>query len=680
MKSLFIARSKSFENGLVGKNGRFTLRLALSMGCLGLAAALAQADAPTGAWWLQDAPSPAPKQEEPKPAPKPEQAKPAPKKEEAKPAPAKEETKPAAKKEEAKPAPAKESAKPEPKKEEAKPATIKQESAAAPAPKKEEIKPAPKAEPAKPAAKSEASKPASVKAEEPAKSPAKAEVKAPSAPKAEAMKELSPPAPASTPAPAPAKPTVDTKPAAETKPVVETKPATTPATPAATTPAATATPAPAPAKPTSAAPAKAEPLAPAPMLPTPVGPGRPAATAPAMAPTPAIAPEPEGVKPVTLVDDKFVLPISDVVLVYDSTASDLIPVEQVRRNLMLTLAQTDKGLTTPGAAPAGSKVITFALADINKLSDKRFTASAVQVMSQQLVSYYNQQGIIGVAVGPHPSDVNAKGDDLRKDTQALRMVVRIGVVKEVRSLASGERFPLEERVNNPAHARIKNNAPVQDGQAINKQAIDSYLGYVNRHPNRRVDVALSRGVQDGTIALDYLVAENKPWLVYAQLSNTGTRQTDIWRQRFGFNHSQLTNNDDVFDLQYTTATFDSAHFVQASYEAPFFDVQGLRWKAFGHYSQYTASDVGVAGFEFEGESWSAGGQLIYNLLQQGDFFVDAFGGVRWDNVNVESSGGVAGEADFHSDNRVGDGLPKSDGECGRHGEFGMERGGCCGDG
>ncbi len=604
MKSLFIARDKSFDNGQFGKNGRLTLRLALSMGCLGLATALAQADAPAGAWWLQDAPSPAPKQEE---------AKPAPKKEEAKPAPKQEETKPAPKKEEAKPAPA-----PAKAKEEAKPAPKKDEPVkAAPAKAKEEpAKPVPKPE----APKAEAPKPAAPVATKPAAAPAPTD----------AMKEVTPTKPATAPAPA------TSKPAGEVKPVVETKPAT-PA-PAATTPAT------APAKPTTAAPAKAEPLAPAPMLPTAVGPGRPAATAPTLAPTPAIAPEPEGVKPVTLVDDKFVLPISDVVLVYDSKASELIPVEQVRRNLMLTLAQTEMGLTAPGAAPAGSKVITFALADINKLSDKRFTASAIQVMSQQIVSYFNQQGIIGVAVGPHPADVNAKGEDLRKETQVLRMVARIGVVKEVRTLASGERIAMEERVNNPVHERIKRNAPVQDGQAINKTAVDSYLGYVNRHPNRRVDVALSRGVEEGTIALDYLVAENKPWLVYGQLSNTGTEQTDIWRQRFGFNHSQLTNNDDIFDLQYTTASFDSAHFVQASYEAPFFDVQGLRWKVFGHYSEYTASDVGVAGLTFEGESWSAGGQLIYNLLQQGDFFVDAFGGARWDNVKV--SGGANGEDDF----------------------------------
>ena len=481
------------------------------------------------------------------------------------------------------------------------------------APNQEEVKPAPPKAEAKPAPKQEDPRPAPKKEEPP---------------------------PAGKPQ-APAQPVVKTEPMKEQAPAQEAPKAPAAVAPAPASPAV-AEPIPTPvsvdtpsAKPAAPMAARPEPGVPAPMLPAPSAPGRTGLT-PTAAPTPAVAPVPDTVQPVTLVDDKFVVPITDVVLVYDSKASDLIPLEQVRRSMEITLAKTEKGWTAPAIAPAGSKLVTLTLADLGKLDDKRFTASAVQVISQQIVSYYNRQGIIGVAVGPHPGDVGAQGQDLRQDTQNLRMVVRIGTVKEIRTLASGSRIPLEDRINNPAHDRIKRHAPVQDGEAIDKKAVDSYLGYVNRHPNRRVDVALSRGVEEGTVALDYLVAENKPWLVYFQLTNTGTRATDPWRQRFGFNHSQLTNNDDIFDLQYTTAGFEDTHSVQTSYEALFLDVPGLRWRAFVNYSTYTASDVGVFSQQFEGESWSGGGQLIYNLIQDGEFFLDAFGGVRWDNVKVNN--------------------------------------------
>ena len=96
-----------------------------------------------------------------------------------------------------------------------------------------------------------------------------------------------------------------------------------------------------------------------------------------------------------------------------------------------------------------------------------------------------------------------------------------------------------------------------------------------------MDASLSPAEDDYTIALDYLITENRPWLVYGQVSNTGTRDTNRWRERFGFIHNQLTSNDDVLTLDYITAGFDQSHAVFASYEAPFPHADRWRWRVSG---------------------------------------------------------------------------------------------------
>ena len=60
---------------------------------------------------------------------------------------------------------------------------------------------------------------------------------------------------------------------------------------------------------------------------------------------------------------------------------------------------------------------------------------------------------------------------------------------------------------------------------LRKDQIDAYLAFLNRHPGRRVDVALSPSQARGEVYLDFLVAEERAWRVYVQRSNTGTDET-----------------------------------------------------------------------------------------------------------------------------------------------------------
>ena len=73
---------------------------------------------------------------------------------------------------------------------------------------------------------------------------------------------------------------------------------------------------------------------------------------------------------------------------------------------------------------------------------------------------------------------------------------------------------------------------------------------------RAPDSSIAAAEEPGGVALDFLVAENPPLTFYAQISNTGSKQTDRVRERFGLIHTQLTNNDDVLALDFVTAGFD----------------------------------------------------------------------------------------------------------------------------
>jgi len=330
--------------------------------------------------------------------------------------------------------------------------------------------------------------------------------------------------------------------------------------------------------------------------------------------------------------------------------------------LPVTLGQLADGYVAPRAGVASA---TFKLSEVPGLTLKKFYPSAILSIEEQLVVWFNRRNLIGIFVAPNPDDVVVevrvvdkqrkvvRSEDRRPANQkALRLVVWTGVVTKVRTIASGSRVPKETRVDSAVHARIRAHSPLKPAAAdaavkdnlLRRKQLEDYASFLSRHPGRRVDVALSTGETVGGVVLDYLVSENKPWYAYFQMSNTGTKYTAPWRERFGFVHNQLTGRDDILALDYDTARFDESHAVAVSYEAPFFDFDRVRWRLYGSWHKYTASDIGVSSAEFRGKGWAAGAELIANVFQHHAFFLDAVAGARLDHIYVKSmQTGVVGE-------------------------------------
>ncbi len=227
----------------------------------------------------------------------------------------------------------------------------------------------------------------------------------------------------------------------------------------------------------------------------------------------------------------------------------------------------------------------------------------------------------------------------------MRIVVTVGRVTRLRTIAAGERIDADHRINNPLHARIRDRSPLQPadpeknvpGSLLQSDVMDDYAFYLSRHPGRRADVSLAAGLQPAGTTVDYIITENKPWSVYAQIANTGTEQTDPLRQRFGFFDNQLTNNDDILSIEYLTSNFDETNAVRASYDAPFFDAQRIRWNAYFSWSDFTASDIGFFNDTFTGTTYDYGGELTANVFQKRNLFVDLFAARRMLDVEVDNT-------------------------------------------
>lgn len=339
-------------------------------------------------------------------------------------------------------------------------------------------------------------------------------------------------------------------------------------------------------------------------------------------------------------------------------SSEGVPsVETIARDAVVGLTPSAEGYTVGEAASRRQMSIESLNLSLVESGGARFSREALEEVNRAVVRAMNQRGFIGVLVSVAPEDLSI---DVRDPTAALadpanvwtdlrpgqagplRLHVHTARVVRVRTVASGERVPPEQSVDNPVHERIRANSPIRPAgeeddrgsSLLRKDLLDAYTLRLNRHPGRRVDVAVSASDEPGEVVLDYLVRENKPWFIFGQVANNGTEQTETVRERFGIVHNQLTGRDDQLVIDYVTAGFSGTHAVVGSYEFPVLD--RLRLRAFATYSKFDASQVGFADEDFRGESWSVGGEAAWNVLQHRELFLDLLAGIRWESMRVNN--------------------------------------------
>jgi len=369
-------------------------------------------------------------------------------------------------------------------------------------------------------------------------------------------------------------------------------------------------------------------------------------------------------------------PVTSFELAYREPHPDHPPVGRLLP-ITVELHATETGYVAPRPGEATERVRIAS----GEEPLRYFHASAIGVVSRRLVDALHREGLLGVYVLPSETDIELEGErDLRAagDT-GLRFEIWTGRVRDVRTLAVGDRVQGGWRVDNPIHRRIARNSPLQPAEAgredttdlLRQDLLEDYLFQLNRHPGRRVEAALAASEDGEGVSLDYRVIEPKPWVAYAQVADTGTPRTNPWQTRLGFIHRQVTSRDDILSIEYLNSGFNDVNGISASYQAPFFGrhrpdwmkssgkepswiawldrekvpwwgIDRLRWSVSGGWSRFEAGSVtGVAGIpdavdRFLARDWFLGGSLQHMSFQHKAFFLDTFVGARVRDVDVEN--------------------------------------------
>ncbi len=303
----------------------------------------------------------------------------------------------------------------------------------------------------------------------------------------------------------------------------------------------------------------------------------------------------------------------------------------------------------------GFPVLHTTLAAFNHTGGiRKIHLSAINSIGAQLYMFLDHHGFPDVLVARSIKQFRGLRDMRSESDTSIDLVIHDLIITKIRTVASGAYFSGKHPIDNARNQFIIRHSPLRVGpnapateDVFNRQEVDDYLLRLNQQPGRQVSAGLSAGDLPDSMILDYDVHQAKPWLVYSQISNTGTPQTNPWIEDFGFIDNQLTNHDDVLSLNYATAGFSKMQSVQGSYEFPILGLRRIRGRIFASYNQYNASNVGLGNLNFNGRASGGGGELIINLAQYHRLFIYGILGLQYLHESVNDiSTGQAGSGDF----------------------------------
>lgn len=317
-----------------------------------------------------------------------------------------------------------------------------------------------------------------------------------------------------------------------------------------------------------------------------------------------------------------------------------LPVLEDLNQVSVKLTRED-GVWRPLAGMAAGDILTLGSIP----ADSRFDGAALRIVAEELVRWYNAQGFYGVwvafldleAVGSGITDRRAPGD------RTARLVIWASQVAEVRTLARGKRFKPQFSVNNRKHRDVISHSPLkpgatpgEPGSLFRQEVLNGYLHGLSLHPGRLVEASIASAGEPGKVVLDYLVNESKSWQIFSQVTNFGTEATGVWRGRIGFQHNQLTNHDDIFNVDAISTPDFKTYGSFLSYRIPVFRPAKLLARVYGSYGDFLANDLNIDTLRFAGRNWLAGFELTNRLSLPRNWQLVSALGANYAHYGIES--------------------------------------------
>ena len=335
------------------------------------------------------------------------------------------------------------------------------------------------------------------------------------------------------------------------------------------------------------------------------------------------------------------LPIS---LHYEHPAPGLIPTEELM-NVPIEFMRTSDG----GFARARDEelIVTLCLNELNQLpSTTPLYASALKAISETVGRYAYERGYIGYFFTADLDQLmkNKKGSHKAESfcPSGVSIEITNSFCGKVRTLASDPALngPI---VDGDRYAYIRHESPIKpsDGKFTKKSILrqdklDDYAIYLNRYPDRKVDIHIHPLDDPSMMSVDYMITRNRAWHVYLGASNTGTRATGKWIESAGFIHTQAIATDATFRLDYSTADLGKFHSVKSSYDFSFFRLYRTRCKLDVAYNFFSSTQLGYANSDFRGRQYAVGANWTTNLHQNGRLFVDGFLEAKYRMIEVNN--------------------------------------------
>ena len=275
----------------------------------------------------------------------------------------------------------------------------------------------------------------------------------------------------------------------------------------------------------------------------------------------------------------------------------------------------------------------------------RFDGDALREIAQEVVRWYNVRGMFGVWVSFLDVEASSSGltDHRPADDRTARLVVWASQVAEVRTLARGNRFKTQFSVNNRKHRSIIANSPLPPGKTpdapgslFRKDLLDDYLHGLSQHPGRLVEASIASAGEPGKVVLDFLVNESKPWQIFSQVTNFGTEATGIWRGRLGFQHNQLTNHDDILNIDAISTPDRKTYGSFLSYRIPVLRPAKLLVRVYGSYGDFLAGDASLQSLRFAGRNWLGGFELTNRLSLPRNWQLVTALGANFNHYQIQS--------------------------------------------
>jgi hypothetical protein len=273
-----------------------------------------------------------------------------------------------------------------------------------------------------------------------------------------------------------------------------------------------------------------------------------------------------------------------------------------------------------------------------------FSAGAVLEMSKAILDVFDRQNIMDVVVEVDPRDIDPYGvDQRRRSDDSLVFLITAFRAGDVGTTASALDLLDKEPPKSSKYLNIAPNSPVLSSEVGKRRdRIDNYVYFLNRFPGHRADVILPASGRGKYIDADYVINEEKPWRIYFNAANSGSRRGQRWIERVGVSHDRLFGYDLMGSLDYATNDFNQFNYLRGYLEGDLSESMETRWFLAANWNEFSSTEFSLPDGAFTGlqEGLTLGFRTL--CYQLDDLFLDFTGSANWryvkaQNVNASSS-------------------------------------------